>query len=245
MPRDQIIDSRYESVLSFIDMETRATDRPGTGIRLFDVVLRLLIAALALASLASLVLVGLFLTERGPIALPVRLGPPFALQLLDDAGREIEVSDAGTIVRRTNFEIGEEARYIKTAPSVVFNARVDRDDTDTRIAVSAVVLALLALSWIVVVNLEAIVGSARRGDPFAPRNVARLRRIAWSLVTVPLIGAAGVTTTRYTLDVDPPAEVLSPGSAWLAFVIVALGVFALAEVFKEGASLRQFEHETI
>jgi len=196
-------------------------DRPGTGIRLFDVVLRLLIAALVLASLASLLLVGLFLTERGPIALPVRLDPPFALQLLDDAGREIEVSDAGTIAR-TNFEIGEEARYIKTAPSVVFNARVDRDDTETRIAVSAVALALLAVSWIVVVNLQAIVGSARRGDPFAPRNVARLRRIAWSLVTVPLIGAAGVTATRYTLDVDPPGEVLSPGWAWLAFVIVAL-----------------------
>lgn len=230
--------------LSFFDMRTLA-DQAGTGVRLFDVVLRLLIVGLALVSLVALILVALFLTERGPIALPVRLDPPFAVQLLDDAGREIEVSGAGTIVRRANFGIGQEARHMKDPPAVVFSARVGPDDTDTRIAVSGIVIALLGIGWIIVINLQAIIGAARGGDPFAPRNVARLRRIAWSLVAAPLVGTAGLVVTRHSFDVDPAAEVVSPGWAWLGFVIVALGLFALAEVFKEGASLRQFEHETI
>lgn len=219
--------------------------RAGIGIRLFDVALRWLIAGLALASAAALVLLALYLTGRGPIALPARLEPPYAIQLLDGAGREIEVGESGTIVRYTNFDIGEESRYIKSAPAVIVNARVDRTDTDTRVVTSVVGLALLSVAWVIVVNLEAIVLSARRGDPFAARNVRRLRRIAIALPAVPVIRFLLTRVVERTLEVDPAVAMFSLGWAWTAFLVVALALLALAEVFKAGASLQAFERETI
>jgi len=222
--------------------------KPGVsrpGIQLFDAALRILIGGLAAATLASVVLAPLFLTGRGPIAVPSTLDPPYGIELLDSQNRSMGVGDSGTVVRRTNFDIGDEARYIKSAPSVVIESRVDRTDFDTRVLLSGAGLTVLGLAWVMAINLFRIVRAAAEGDPFAPSNAGRLRLIAAAVVALPVVGSATVELLDVTLDSDPPVTPLSPGMAWLGFVVASLGLLALAEVFRQGADLRQFEMETV
>lgn len=187
----------------------------------------------------------LFLTGRGPITVPSTLDPPYGIELLDAQNRSIGVGAAGTVNRRTNFDVGDEARYIKSAPTVVVDSRVDHTDFDTRVLLSGAGLVVLALAWATTINLFRIVRAAADGDPFAPSNAARLRLIAAAVIAVPVVGGVTVQLLDTTLDSDPPVTPLSPGLAWLGFVVVSLGLFALAEVFSQGADLRQFEMETV
>ncbi|HSP29487.1 MAG TPA: DUF2975 domain-containing protein [Ilumatobacteraceae bacterium] len=226
-------------------MEPRPRNTSRLGIQLFDAALRILIVGLSAITVASVVLVMLFLTGRGPIAVPSTLDPPYGIELLDAQDRSIGVGDAGTVVRRTNFASGDEARYIKSAPTVVVDSRVDRTDSDTRVLLSGSGLVLLALAWAATLNLFRIVRAAADGDPFAPSNAGRLRMIAATVLAVPVVGGVTVQVLDATLDSDPAVTPLSPGVAWLGFVVVSLGLFALAEVFRQGADLRQFEMETV
>lgn len=219
--------------------------RPGTGIKLFDFALRVLFALWILATLASVVLVGLYLTERGPIVVPSKLDAPYAIQLLDEAERQVVVGAPGHVTGRVNFEIGQESRFIKRAPEVLVNLRVDRNDFDTRAVLSLAVIATIGLGWAAVLNLQAIVRSARRGDPFDPVNTRRLRRVAAVMFAIPLLGVTVTQVVGHTLESDPPVHPVTPGLAWLVFMVVGLGLLALAEVFREGATLRAFEQDTI
>lgn len=229
--------------------------QPGTGIRLFDIALRTLIVGLAVATLAGLVLAALFLTERGPIVVPSELEAPYAIRLsarpynagpagLDEHERELVVGAPGAITGRINFD-GEEAGYIKQAPTVHVNLRVDPGDTDTRVVVSAAGLVALVLGWLAALSLQGVVSSARSGDPFDPRNARRLRWVAASVLAVPVLGVVTSQALTTTLDSNPAVQPMGVGWAWLPFVVVGLGILALAEVFNEGSSLRQFEQETI
>jgi len=226
-------------------MEPPPSSSSRLGIQLFDAALRVLIVGLAAVTVASAVLVMLFLTGRGPIAVPATLDPPYGIELLDAEDRSIGVGDTGTVVRRTNFDIGDEVRFIKSAPTVVVDSRVDQTDSDTRVLLSGSGLVLLALAWAATLNLFRIVRAAADGDPFAPSNAGRLRVIAAAVLGVPVVGGVTVQLLDATLDSDPAVTPLSPGVAWLGFVVVSLGLFALAEVFRQGADLRQFEMETV
>lgn len=226
-------------------MEQQVRGGSRVGIQLFDAALRVLIVGLAAGTIASVVLVTLFLTGRGPIAVPSTLDPPFGIELVDAQDRSIGVGAAGTVNRRTNFDIGDEARYIKSAPTVIVDSRVDRTDFDTRVLISGAGLVLLALAWATTGNLFRIVRAAADGDPFAPSNATRLRVIAAAVLAVPVVGGVTLRLLDTTLDSDPPVTPLSPGLAWFGFVVVSLGLFALAEVFRQGADLRQFEIETV
>lgn len=227
-------------------METETqVRRPGVGIVVFETTMRAAVAALPLVTLAAVVLVALYLTGRGPIELPASIDPPYAVRLLDGTEREIQVGPSGSVGERANFEAGEESRYLKSAPAVSVRSRVDRDDTDTRLAVCVAGAVALGLLWAVALNLWLVARSARDRDPFAPANAARLRRVAAALVAVPVVGIAASEIVERTLESDPPVSVVSPGWGWLGFVVAGAAVLALAEVFREGAALRQFERETI
>jgi hypothetical protein len=54
-----------------------------------------------------------------------------------------------------------------------------------------------------------------------------------------------VRVVESRLDVKPPVQVLTPGPSWWVYVVVGLGLLALAEVFREGTALRELERATI
>ena len=98
----------------------------------------------------------------------------------------------------------------------------------------AVFPVLLALLWIA----RAIFGSVRDGDPFTEENVRRLRIVGFvCLVGLPLtsylasfFNSALADTTTYGLASSVNLSMTGP--------VVSVGVFALAELFAQGARLR-------
>ena len=74
-----------------------------------------------------------------------------------------------------------------------------------------------------------------------------MRRLRWLAVAVVGCGALA-TAARLGIEralSSPDARISQIGPNWWAYVGVGLGVLALAEVFKEGVRLREFEASAI
>lgn len=240
------IEKRYGRYLLFFDMETQSRGGAvGYGIWLFNLTLRVLTLALIVVSLAAAPLALLFLTGRGPITVPAELDPPYRISFLDEQDRSIVVASDFRINEYRNFDSGEEARYLKEPPDVRVDIRIDRADTNSRAVMTGSALGALLLAWVTVWNLRRIVRSAVGGDPFVPKNVARLRRLAMVAFAFPLLDLATTIILDRTLESDPPVDVIGAGVGWWVLAVVGLAVLALAEVFRSGSDLRQLELETV
>jgi hypothetical protein len=211
------------------------------GLRVFDGVLRVVMVLLVAATVLALPLAALFVTGRGPIAIPVHVDPPYSVGFSGD--RAIEVGGPNRITAYINFPVGEEFDHFGDAPVISATVKVGADDMDTRLVLSGVGAGLLALAWGGVINLRRLVASARSGDPFDPSNVARLRMVGVCIGTVPMMLWLTTLLLDRTLDVDPSVTPVSDPRVWL--VVLALGLVALAEVFREGTVLRRLERETV
>jgi hypothetical protein len=198
----------------------------------------LLIVSLLLAPLAILALTG-----HGSITFESRLQPPYRVTF--DDGRSIKVGDAGTNVEYFNFPEGREGRSLADPLHVDTKITVGRDDTDTRVILVAAIGALLALSWFVLVSLRRIVQTARAGDPFDPRNANRLRWIAGLGLLAVVVVRVASAVVEHTLEADEPIHIRLAGPSWVLVLTGLLGLLALAEVFREGAELRELERATI
>lgn len=87
--------------------------------------------------------------------------------------------------------------------------------------------------------------SVRDADPFTEKNVARLRAIGFLfLIGVPLVG---VFTSMMNAELANSLDGNLSTRTDISFTgpMIALGVFALAEVFAQGARLRQDVEGTV
>jgi hypothetical protein len=104
-------------------------------------------------------------------------------------------------------------------------------------AVAVVGLVTIPLNYIVLRHLLAMVHTVRAGDPFVPRNAARLQVIAWVLLALQLlslvIAAIGkaISTPENPVNFDAGFSV----NGWLAVLLT----FVLARVFAEGTLMRE------
>lgn len=204
--------------------------------------LRVLTFVLIALSVAAVPLIALFLTSRGPIEVPVHVDPPYSIGLTGD--RKLAMcSPRGDPCVYENFEFGQEKKFFKGPLTVSTNVHVAREDTDSKLVVSGFAVALLVVAWLGLTCLRRVVASARAGDPFDAQNIARLRVLALCIVMIPAVTQIAVRLLDHTL-VDPSVSPVG-GSNWWIYVVAALGVLALSEVFREGTSLRQLERETI
>ena len=102
--------------------------------------------------------------------------------------------------------------------------------------VAALGLAAIPLNYAILTRLLAMVETVRAGDPFVALNAARLRFIAWALLTLQvlsvIIGAIGksVSTPAHPVDLDAGFSI----NGWLAVLLT----FLLARVFAEGTRMR-------
>jgi hypothetical protein len=104
-------------------------------------------------------------------------------------------------------------------------------------AVAVLGLVSIPINHIVLKRLLAMVGTVRSGDPFVTANAARLQTIAWALlalqvlsIVIAAIGEA-VSTRAHPVELDAGFSV----TGWLA----VLFAFVLAQVFAEGAAMRE------
>lgn len=121
---------------------------------------------------------------------------------------------------------------------------IPRDDRDTRQVVAFGFLAVIALWWVGLFALRGVVRSARDGNPFDERNASRLRRLAGVIIATPLLVGLLNRLLESTFD----SELVTPRLAradTVPLVLIGVGVLALAEVFREGAALRDLEASTI
>ena len=104
-----------------------------------------------------------------------------------------------------------------------------------QIAVLGVVAALV--THVVLSRLLDIVGTVRDGSPFLAENASRLRTIAWSVLGLELlhllVGLAAALGNSETapLDIDWSFSL----TRWLTVLLL----FVLAQVFEEGARMRE------
>lgn len=93
---------------------------------------------------------------------------------------------------------------------------------------------MIAAVHVLYSRLLAIIETVRVGDPFVPENAARLKTMAWCLLTVELLrlsfGVMAATVNAAGSNIDWSFSV----NGWVAVVVV----FVLARVFEEGTRIR-------
>jgi hypothetical protein len=107
-------------------------------------------------------------------------------------------------------------------------------------------LLLAAGIWL----LRGLAGSIRRGDPFGPANVRRLRQLGFLLVVGAPVAAVVNWSLRLALVDTLPHDAFG-GLSFQGFafpftaLVAGLGAFILAEVFAYGVRLREDVEATI
>jgi hypothetical protein len=110
------------------------------------------------------------------------------------------------------------------------------------IVVLLLVWSMLTLSMLFVRQLRAIVGTVNEGDPFLPVNARRLARMGWYALGTqlcefagqPLVAAYGKYASGFTRGISTnDGQHVS-----LAPLGLAMTLFILARVFRQGAAMR-------
>jgi hypothetical protein len=117
-------------------------------------------------------------------------------------------------------------------------------ETFSLLLIVAGILAVCAvLGFLFFRHLYRIVGSVGDGDPFIPVNAERLSAMGWIVVGVnvavlPLAGIVG-WVARYAEELDPRNHIHVGSGFDLGGILLALILFILARVFREGARMRE------
>ena len=104
-------------------------------------------------------------------------------------------------------------------------------------AIAVVGLVTIPLNHIVLTRLLAMVATVRAGDPFVAANAYRLRAIAWTLLTLQLLGLVIAAIVRTISTPEHPVNIDAGFSlnGWIAVLLT----FILARVFAEGTLMRE------
>jgi hypothetical protein len=104
-------------------------------------------------------------------------------------------------------------------------------------AIAVIGLAAVPLHYVVLKRLLAIVETVRAGDPFVGANASRLQAVAWTLLTLQLLGVVvaaivrTISTPAHPIDIEAGFSI----NGWLAVLLT----FILARVFAEGTLMRE------
>jgi hypothetical protein len=172
---------------------------------------------------------GVHATVVGPYSVTSPSGPAFTQQNHHEVDNDRR--------RLDNGEVEDSSLHV--------TLRVAPNDRDSRVAMSVGLLAAIALGWVGLVAVRRLVHSARMGDPFNRRNVARLRCLAAVVVAIPAVGWVLNLVLEHTRDWTREFNVDVANIGVAPVLIAALAIVALAEIFREGANLRELEQSTI
>lgn len=96
-------------------------------------------------------------------------------------------------------------------------------------------LAAIAVAWVIIRRLQAMIATVAAGDPFIAANAGRLQAIGWALVGWQLLDLASGAVIAWTARIGADVVGWTPSIAgW----VVTLLVFVLARVFAVGTAMR-------
>lgn len=163
---------------------------------------------------------------------------------LRDGGVGVEAvvrREATDRIVREKLDVG---RHRVVQVDAVATIDVPKHDTAARVVLGVTPLVMLGLGWAGLIATRRVVASALAGSPFATENTKRLRVLGAALAAVPVVAAAANTLIDATLDAGAAGlRVYDTNTEF--WLVAAVAAFALAEVFREGASLRELDEATI
>ncbi|MCO5792887.1 MAG: DUF2975 domain-containing protein [Blastomonas sp.] len=113
--------------------------------------------------------------------------------------------------------------------------------TETKVLICGLlagVAALLYLFWRFFRAMQGIVRSVGEGDPFVPVNADRLTQMAWMVLAINIaaipLAALGLHIARLVGENGGSMQ----GAFDLGGIILAITLFILARVFRQGAAMR-------
>lgn len=102
--------------------------------------------------------------------------------------------------------------------------------------IMALVAGMAAMAFLWLREMRRIIDSVAGGDPFVPENADRLQKMGWLTVAIELtsipVGGIGAWITSVVKDATSDFGISLGG------VLLAVVLFILARVFREGARLR-------
>jgi hypothetical protein len=105
------------------------------------------------------------------------------------------------------------------------------------INVAALSAVMAALSYLFFRHLYRIIGSVEEGDPFVPVNADRLHAMGWIAVAVHVLGIPMAMTSHWLEEIFQRPQRDFEFSVF--GLVLAIVLFVLARVFREGARLRE------
>lgn len=129
---------------------------------------------------------------------------------------------------------------------VVGELVVHQDDEPGAIALYRTGLALIALAAVAaLVLVHRVVDEAREEHPFDRTNVRRLRIAGVCALFIPLIGDQTESLLNDTIEVGDAVTIAVELVPWWPFLLAAAGALGLAEIFRHGSELQDFEQLAI
>ena len=111
------------------------------------------------------------------------------------------------------------------------------------VAVMALVALCTALGFLFFRHMDRIVGTVGEGDPFIPANASRLSAMGWIVVAVNVASIPLVSILRWLESVTEHLHTEADHD--IDGLLLALVLFILARVFREGARLRDEVEGTV
>jgi hypothetical protein len=104
----------------------------------------------------------------------------------------------------------------------------------------ALVVGAAVLGFFFFRHLYRIVGTVGEGDPFIPENAQRLSAMGWIVVAVHILGIPLVAIVVWMAKLAKEAPAIHiDGGPDITGILLALILFILARVFRQGARMRE------
>ena len=103
--------------------------------------------------------------------------------------------------------------------------------------IPALTAAIAVLSFYFMRHLYRIIGTVGEGDPFVPDNAARLQAMGWISIAVHVVAIPASALAKWTQAVTRDLHFQLDVS--LAGLFLALVLFILARIFREGTRMRE------
>jgi hypothetical protein len=132
---------------------------------------------------------------------------------------------------------------IRLMPFIVHITGIPHFSGESPAVMGVLAFSILYVGVLLVVfsRLRKVLAALTQGDPFHPANVGRLHAIGLALVGLEAVGYLMRLSVRWFVRVEEPWRFSLNATGWFAILVV----FVLAEVFREGARLRQEAELTI
>jgi hypothetical protein len=117
----------------------------------------------------------------------------------------------------------------------IFALSDDALATQVLALLGAVGLGTVLVNHVVLTRLHGIIETVRLGNPFVAANAARLRVTAWAILGLEVLYViAGAVGARLVPTVEMAPDWQAAASKWLLVLLL----FVLAQVFEDGARMR-------